>query len=102
LTTTANGQGVSQCHYRDAFYQHATGAKYELVAISVGSTVITERVLDCPVEEYHDLSPGQLFEFYNVLWIERNNGIAYRRGIGRILKTIWERQATEVTDITLG
>jgi hypothetical protein len=37
-----------------------------------------------------------------VLWIERENGIAYRRGIGRILKTVWEKQATEVVDITLG
>jgi hypothetical protein len=82
----ANSQGVSQRHYWDAFYQHTIGAKYEFVAISAGSTVITERVLDCPIEEYHDLSPGQLFEFYNVLRVERNNGIAYRRGIGRILK----------------
>jgi hypothetical protein len=73
-----------------------------LFTISAGSTITTERVLNCPVEEYHDLSPGRLFEFYNVLWVERNNGVAYRGGIDRILKTIWERQATEIVDITLG
>jgi hypothetical protein len=45
---------------------------------------------------------GEVVEFYNVLWIQRKGDIAYRHGIGRILKVTWEQQATEVVDITLG
>lgn len=41
-------------------------------------------------------------EFYNVLWIERKDGVAYRRACGRILKPIWERSVAGETEVTLG
>jgi hypothetical protein len=45
---------------------------------------------------------GELYEFYNVLWIEWEDGIAYREGLGRILKLMWEKHSSEVIDVTLG
>lgn len=41
-------------------------------------------------------------EFYNVLWIEHKDGIAYRRACGRVPKYIWEAYATGPVDIKLG
>jgi hypothetical protein len=43
-----------------------------------------------------------LYEFYNVLWIEWKDGVAYRKALGRVVKDIWDRQALEWIDITLG
>jgi hypothetical protein len=43
------------------------------------------------------------YEFYNVLWVEEGrDGIAYRRGIGRVWKEGWHRQEVETRDIILG
>lgn len=41
-------------------------------------------------------------DFYYVLWIEWKEGIAYRKGLGRVLKEAWDREATEVIDLILG
>jgi hypothetical protein len=41
-------------------------------------------------------------EFYNVLWIEWEEGIAYRRGIGRVLASFWESAKKEWADVNLG
>ena len=41
-------------------------------------------------------------EFYNVLWIERRDGVAYRRACGWVPKWVWEAHATETVDVTLG
>lgn len=58
----------------------------ELVSISAGTAIFST----------------SLRGFYNVLWIEWKEGIAYRKGLGRISKEAWERQATEWIDLTLG
>jgi hypothetical protein len=42
------------------------------------------------------------YEFYNVLWIEWEDGIAYRKGVGRVEKSRWEAQPLEWIDVTLG
>ena len=44
----------------------------------------------------------RLYEFYNVMWIEWENGIAYRRAVGRILRDVWESRNLEWVDVTLG
>ncbi|KAK4177797.1 heterokaryon incompatibility protein-domain-containing protein [Triangularia setosa] len=51
------------------------------------------------IEETRDLNE---FEFYNVLWVEWRDGIAYRKGIGTIWKEGWHRHNQEVRDIILG
>ena len=41
-------------------------------------------------------------EFYNVLWVEYKNKIAYRRACGWVPKHIWEANASGPKEITLG
>jgi hypothetical protein len=41
-------------------------------------------------------------EFYNVLWIERRDGIAYRRACGWVPKHIWEAYAKNPVEVKLG
>jgi hypothetical protein len=41
-------------------------------------------------------------EFYNVLWIERREGIACRRACGWVPKYIWEAHATGPVELKLG
>jgi hypothetical protein len=43
-------------------------------------------------------STGRYY-FHNVLWIEWEDGIAYRRGLGRVVDDIWKQQHVE--EITL-
>jgi hypothetical protein len=43
-----------------------------------------------------------LCEFYTVLWIERKDGIAYRRACGWVPKHVWEAYATGPVEVTLG
>jgi WD40 repeat protein len=45
---------------------------------------------------------GEKYEFYNLLWIEWEKGIAFRRGLGRIAMDVWKREAQDFVDLTLG
>jgi hypothetical protein len=38
----------------------------------------------------------------NVLWVERNGLTAYRKGVGRVLKSAWELQKPDMIDLLLG
>jgi len=42
------------------------------------------------------------YEYYNVLWIEWREGIAYRKMIGRVWKGGWHQLDVETKDIVLG
>jgi hypothetical protein len=58
----------------------------------------------------HESSKGEqsadigdtICEFYNVLWVERKDGIAYRRACGWVPKHVWEAYATGPEEIRLG
>jgi hypothetical protein len=41
-------------------------------------------------------------EFINVLWVEWEEGVAYRKGIGRVMKSAWEGLELEWIDLVLG
>ena len=41
------------------------------------------------------------YEFYNVLWVEDRGKISYRKALGRVKKSIWEKFSVEV-DAILG
>jgi hypothetical protein len=43
-----------------------------------------------------------VYRFYNVMWIEWHNGIAYRKGLGRVQMDLWDLLDLEEVDITLG
>ncbi len=78
----------------------------ELVAISRGYAF--EGYYPWGVDEWtHDERPragarGSKYEFYNVLWVEWVEGIAYRKGLGRIEKSAWEDQELESIELILG
>lgn len=42
------------------------------------------------------------YECYNVLWIEWEDGIAYRVALGRIFKDYWDKAEKEKIDVRLG
>lgn len=44
----------------------------------------------------------EVYEFYNVLWVEWLNGVASRKALGRVSKDAWERNRPQVASITLG
>jgi hypothetical protein len=76
----------------------------ELVAISLGQA--QNSIVDLDLAEWEmrerPKPEHQMYEFYNVLWIEKKEGVAYRKGIGRVIKDIWDCQALECIDLTLG
>ncbi|KAH7095120.1 hypothetical protein FB567DRAFT_20858 [Paraphoma chrysanthemicola] len=95
---------------------------YEFVAISTGSVrIVTDdqitgvsapnsihrrqfggRVLDEWVDVLQLPVNSETYNFYNVLLIERDVGTAYRKALGRVLTTVWERQNVEEIDLVLG
>lgn len=42
------------------------------------------------------------YQYYNVLWIEQKEGIAYRQAAGRVRKESWEQHCSEPVRIVLG
>jgi hypothetical protein len=67
------------------------GYPCELVAISKGNDFVR------PMEP-----EKETYTFYNVLWIKWEDGIAYRRGVGRVKRETWESMELEDVDLILG
>jgi hypothetical protein len=79
------------------------GEVCELVSISQGYAD-DDRYINWP-DEWHlneRLTSTERYEFYHVLWIEWQNGIAYRRALGRVMKEVWQRQELERIELILG
>jgi hypothetical protein len=69
---------------------YESGIQCELVAISLGEAYngIGElNLAEWEMEERPKSTPK--YEFYNVLWIEWKRRIAYRKGIGRVVKFLF-------------
>jgi hypothetical protein len=45
---------------------------------------------------------SEKYEFNNVLWVEWQDGIAYGKAYGRVMKIAWECQELEWIDLVLG
>ena len=45
---------------------------------------------------------SDLYCFYYVMWIEWENGIAYRKAIGTVYRPVWERAIKDSIDVVLG
>ena len=43
-----------------------------------------------------------LYEFFNVMWVEWDSGVAYRKAVGRVERDIWEGIAVDDGDLILG
>ncbi|KAF2867034.1 hypothetical protein BDV95DRAFT_598542 [Massariosphaeria phaeospora] len=51
---------------------------------------------------FSKICKGLKYSCYNVLWIEWEDGIAYRKALGRVFADEWDRFATETIDVRLG
>ena len=45
---------------------------------------------------------GDRYHFYHVLWIEWQGNIAYRKGLGRVVKKVWDDLPKDEVEISLG
>jgi hypothetical protein len=96
----------------------------ELICISMSAPVCKEHALlrnngaeyghfescsfKCFIDHDHSLygihtpASNWQFRYYDVLWIEWEDGIAYRKAIGQVWKEDWDAADTEEVDIRLG
>jgi hypothetical protein len=44
----------------------------------------------------------ETWSFYNVLWVEWEDAVAYRKGIGRVKRSVWDRLEKEDISLVLG
>ena len=76
----------------------------EMVEIATG--LCTDAVSPWPgIEEIrHPERPrsGRWYEYFWVMWIGREESIAHRKGLGRVIKHVWEAQRGHVIDLMLG
>jgi hypothetical protein len=97
-------------YYRAAPEQIPTGIECELIAISRGrarnevgwwaATYFSNTLEEWLFNERP--KDAQYYEFYNVLWVERINGIAYRKALGRVVRDTWDKVASTPADMLLG
>ncbi|KAI1271993.1 heterokaryon incompatibility protein-domain-containing protein [Xylaria sp. FL0933] len=53
-------------------------------------------------DQVHVIQSLTKYEFYNVLWIEWEQGIAYRKAVGRVWREAWKQLETSNIDVILG
>jgi hypothetical protein len=96
--------GVLQLHSQPAENLSNTKLFCELVEISRGYVLEgTPEVLDeLRLPDRPKLPPGEKYEFVNVLWVAWEEGIAYRKAYGRVMKSSWEGQELQCIDLVLG
>jgi hypothetical protein len=57
-----------------------------------------------PFEEVNlveEIKAQERYEFYNVLWVEWVDSLAYRKGAGRVWIDAWERQHLKTMNVCL-
>ncbi|KKP01317.1 hypothetical protein THAR02_06559 [Trichoderma harzianum] len=96
----------------DQVFPQKSSEKCEVIAIAEGHVPGMDS--DYFLPEYRVVQraifPGEemssrrdfCYEFYFILWIGWIDGIAYRRGIGRVLKEVWENMELGEIEVTLG
>lgn len=75
----------------------------ELVEMAVG--MCRESTTGGPHEEQNYPErprTGSWYEYYWVMWVGWNDGVAHRKGLGRVQKQIWEEQRGNFFDLLLG
>lgn len=83
------------------------GDRLELIEVAQGQAQLegpyrTERFYFFEFEYREFRFNTGLYEHYHVMWIKWEKGIAYRQGIGRIFKEVWEKTKKERIDVMLG
>ena len=77
----------------------------ELVSISKGSVSNSEYIHSRWIDEWYLPERPKLSErynFHNILWIFWEHGIAYRRGLGRVVEEVWQEQDGDEIMLVLG
>lgn len=99
--------GVLRLHHEDELSNIVSDSsekfRVELAAISAG--YVLNKPHEANLDEWnHEERPKDepFYQFYNVLWITWEGGIAYRKALGRVRKEVWERQSLEVVNFVLG
>ncbi|KAK3986744.1 heterokaryon incompatibility protein-domain-containing protein [Cladorrhinum sp. PSN332] len=71
--------------------EEEAGYPIDLVATSRGFDFVEPRAAE-----------DETYTFYNVLWVDWVDGVAYRRGVGRVKAVVWEAAEREEVDLVLG
>ncbi|KAH6987226.1 heterokaryon incompatibility protein-domain-containing protein [Ilyonectria destructans] len=76
---------------RQIYEAEQNGVSCDIVAVSRGL-------------HYPDPQPveRETWSFYNVLWVVWEDGIAYRKGVGRVMRSVWEGLQKEDISLVLG
>jgi hypothetical protein len=85
----------------------------EVIAISMGEVRVHSHAwrirddIDWALPAWYrniDAEPSEkdCFEFYNVLWIEWKDVVAYRKALGRVIKPAWDKLDLKIIDVVLG
>ncbi|KAJ4299950.1 hypothetical protein N0V90_005198 [Kalmusia sp. IMI 367209] len=101
--------------HSSAEFEALAGRSCRLIAISEGELVDFNRAYEHPLLAYYFVSQGwhdeEVFNslpdledrrFYNVLWIEHEDGLAYRKGLGMVSKRHWDALGAKVETVKLG
>ncbi|KAH8776222.1 hypothetical protein BGZ57DRAFT_762173, partial [Hyaloscypha finlandica] len=83
----------------------AGDGRCELVSISKGSVSNSKDIHSNWIDEWYLPERPKLSErynFHNVLWILWEHGIAYRRGLGRVVEEVWQEQGRDEITLVLG
>jgi hypothetical protein len=97
--------GVLQLQNSDNSIHSEEMTACELVAISAGYAIggLSSIVMvEWRLQEPPSVSDGERYEYYNVFRVEWRDGIAYRKGLGRVMKSAWEAQDLEWIDLVFG
>lgn len=78
-----------------------TGNNRRVEVIAISTSRVGGSVRDGEISYLRKYFPRHL-DFYNVLWIEWIDGVAYRKNLGHITKPAWEAADRELIDVVLG
>ncbi|PVI05636.1 HET-domain-containing protein [Periconia macrospinosa] len=101
--------GVVQLH--DPFFDSESdiAIRGEFIAISAGAFLgVPGQSVSVPWTMLHEWELAQrtnnsnVYEFYNVMFVERCNDIVLRKGLGRVQKALWEGLEREKIEVLLG
>jgi hypothetical protein len=85
----------------DAFVEKAE-ARVEVIALSKMYARLVSKLPEFRSDGITRYHSAYYYEFYNVMWIEWTDGVAYRKGMGRVLTEFWEQLQPESIDLILG
>jgi hypothetical protein len=106
------GYLIINSSYISSFRSQYGDKKLELVAIAAGllragrfgsgSVNWGDISMEAELNREWEGKFRDLIDVYYVFWIERKDGVAYRKALGCVAKEAWDRIATEEIDLILG